>query len=237
MIACKKGRDCIVSKILIVEDEEDLSLQVADWLLKEHHTVERVMSGPAALDQLSVNKYDVIILDWLLPGLDGIQVCRRYRQTGGRTPILMLTAKSSIENKEEGLDSGADDYLAKPFHLKELSARVRALVRRASTVPAVVLSIGDIVLDPASRLVTKGGRPVHLERKEFNLLEFLMRNANRAFSAEALLDRVWESGSMASPDAIRTYIKSLRKKVDSAGKPSHITTVHGVGYKFEGPDV
>lgn len=222
-----------MSKILIVEDEEDLSLQVSDWLANEHHTVEIVADGSSALDRLCVNKYDVIVLDWLLPGVDGVQVCKRYRQMGGRTPILMLTARSSIENKEEGLDAGADDYLSKPFHLKELSARVRALVRRASASAAVVLCAGDIVLDPCARVVTRGGQPLHLERKEFNLLEFLMRNANRTFSAEALLERVWESSSMASPDAIRTYIKALRKKIDAAGKPSYITTVHGVGYKFE----
>lgn len=226
-----------MSKILIVEDEDDLALQVRDWLTREHHTVEHIANGSEAVDQLAVSKYDVIILDWLLPGMDGIEVCRKYRSMGGKTPILMLTAKSAIEDKEKGLDSGADDYLSKPFHLKELSARVRALVRRSSTQSSNVLEAGGIVLDPTSRTVMKNGEPVHLERKEFNLLEFLMRNANKTFSAEALLDRVWESGSMASPDAIRTYIKSLRKKIDCPDKTSLITTVHGVGYKLENPDV
>lgn len=226
-----------MSKILIVEDEDDLALQVKDWLTREHHTVEHVANGSEAVDHLAVSKYDVIILDWLLPGMDGIEVCRKYRSMGGKTPILMLTAKSTIEDKEKGLDSGADDYLSKPFHLKELSARVRALVRRSSTQSTNVLEAGGVVLDPTSRTVTKNGEPVHLERKEFNLLEFLMRNANKTFSAEALLDRVWESGSMASPDAIRTYIKSLRKKIDSGDNTSMITTVHGVGYKLENPDV
>ncbi|HEY9789419.1 MAG TPA: response regulator transcription factor [Candidatus Obscuribacterales bacterium] len=226
-----------MSKILIVEDEEDLAVQVCDWLTREHHTVEHVANGTEAVDHLAVSKYDVIILDWLLPGLDGIQVCRKYRSMGGKTPILMLTAKSTVEDKEIGLDSGADDYLAKPFHLKELSARVRALVRRTSTSSTTILEAGSIVLDPVARTVTKNGAAIHLERKEFNLLEFLMRNANKTFSAEALLDRVWESGSLASPDAIRTYIKSLRKKIDNPGEQSMITTVHGVGYKLESPDV
>jgi DNA-binding response OmpR family regulator len=226
-----------MSKILIVEDEEDLAAQVRDWLVREHHTVKHVANGSDAVDQLAVSKYDVIILDWLLPGMDGIQVCKKYRSMGGKTPILMLTAKSTIEDKETGLDSGADDYLSKPFHLKELSARIRALIRRTSSQSTNVLEAGDVLLDPVGRTVTKSGDPIHLERKEFNLLEFLMRNANKTFSAEALLDRVWESGSLASPDAIRTYIKSLRKKIDSPGKPSMITTVHGVGYKLELPDV
>jgi two-component system OmpR family response regulator len=226
-----------MSKILIVEDEEDLAVQVCDWLTREHHTVEHVANGNEAVDHLAVSKYDVIILDWLLPGLDGIEVCRKYRSMGGKTPILMLTAKSTVEDKETGLDSGADDYLAKPFHLKELSARVRALVRRTSTSSTTILEAGGIVLDPVARTVTKNGAAIHLERKEFNLLEFLMRNANKTFSAEALLDRVWESGSLASPDAIRTYIKSLRKKIDNPGGQSMITTVHGVGYKLESADV
>lgn len=226
-----------MSKILLVEDEDDLAVQISDWLAREHHTVEHVNNGGEAVDHLAVSKYDVIILDWLLPGLDGIEVCRKYRSMGGKTPILMLTAKSTIEEKETGLDSGADDYLAKPFHLKELSARVRALVRRSSGQSSTILEAGDIVLDPIARTVTKGGSAIHLERKEFNLLEFLMRNANKTFSAEALLDRVWESGSLASSDAIRTYIKSLRKKVDTPGGVSLITTVHGVGYKLELPDV
>ena len=226
-----------MSKILIVEDEEDLAIQVCDWLTREHHTVEHVNNGNLAVDHLAVSKYDLIILDWLLPGMHGIDICKKYRSMGGKAPILMLTAKSSIEDKEVGLDSGADDYLSKPFHLKELSARVRALVRRSSAQASTILEAGDIVLDPSARTVSKGGMPIHLERKEFNLLEFLMRNANKTFSAEALLDRVWESGSMASPDAIRTYIKSLRKKVDTPGAVSMITTVHGVGYKLEAPDV
>lgn len=226
-----------MSKILIVEDEEDLAVQVKDWLSREHYTVEHVANGVAAVDHLAVSKYDVIILDWLLPGIDGIQVCKKYRSMGGKAPILMLTAKAGIEDKEKGLDSGADDYLSKPFHLKELSARIRALIRRSSAQSGNVLQAGDIVLDPVARTVTKNSVAIHLERKEFNLLEFLMRNANKTFSADALLDRVWESGSMASPDAIRTYIKSLRKKIDTPEKNSLITTVHGVGYKLEAPDV
>ena len=226
-----------MSKILIVEDEQDLADQVCDWLSREHHTVEHINNGTLAVDQLAVSKYDLIILDWLLPGLDGVQICKRYRSMGGKTPILMLTAKTAIEDKEAGLDSGADDYLSKPFHLKELSARVRALVRRASSQSTTVLEVADIILDPVGRTVTKAGKPVHLERKEFNMLEFLMRNVNKTFSAEAILDRVWESGSMASPDAIRTYIKALRKKIDTPGAQSMIVTVHGVGYKLEAPDV
>jgi len=158
---------------------------------------------------------------------------RKFREKGGKTPILMLTARSSIDDRAEGLDSGADDYLPKPFHAKELNARLRALIRRASQATTTVLHIGTLVLDPVARKVEKEGVELKLEPKEFNLLEFMMRNANTVFSAEALIDRVWESETLVSTDAIRTYIKGIRKKVDTDGEPSIIATVHGVGYRLD----
>ena len=222
-----------MSKVLLVEDEADLASQIKLSLTREHYTVEVVDNGEAALDMLRVYQYDVIVLDWGLPGMTGLEVMRKFREKGGKTPILMLTARSSIDDRAEGLDSGADDYLPKPFHAKELNARLRALIRRASQATTTVLHIGTLVLDPVARKVEKEGVELKLEPKEFNLLEFMMRNANTVFSAEALIDRVWESETLVSTDAIRTYIKGIRKKVDTDGEPSIIATVHGVGYRLD----
>jgi OmpR-family two-component system manganese-sensing response regulator len=223
-----------MSKILLVEDELDLSNQIRDWLLRDHHMVEAIDNGEMAHHQLRVSKYDLIILDWQLPGMSGLEICKKYRAQGGKSPVLMLTARSTVDDKEAGLDAGADDYLCKPFHLKELSARVRALIRRSSGGQAEnILHLKDIALDPSARRTSKGGNEIRLEPKEFALLEFLMRNRNVVFSADALLDRVWESDTSVSPDSIRTYIKALRKKLDTAGEPSIITTVHGLGYRLE----
>lgn len=223
-----------MSKILLVEDEPDLANQVRDWLLRDRHIIEIIDNGQTAINQLRLSEYDVIILDWQLPGLSGLEVCKKYRNSGGKAPVLMLTAKSSVDEKETGLDAGADDYLCKPFHLKELSARLRALIRRATgDTGSHLLEAQGICLDPSSRRVTNNGLDVHLEPKEFALLEFLLRHKNTVFSADALLSRVWESDTEASPDAIRTYIKALRKKLDRKDQPSIITTIHGLGYKLE----
>ncbi|MBX9692323.1 MAG: response regulator transcription factor [Cyanobacteria bacterium] len=222
-----------MTKILIVEDEPLLANEIREWLQYEQYVVEIVSDGVSAENTLAHFKYDVIILDWMLPKLSGPEICKRFRASGGQTPVLMLTARSSLECKEIGLDSGADDYLTKPFHMKELSARIRSLLRREIVSPAVTLQIGEIVLDPKARTVTRGGEQVHLEPREFNLLEFLFRHPNVAFSSEALIQRVWESYSHTTSETLRSYIKSIRKKVDTPGKPSIITTVHGLGYKVQ----
>src|SRR5262249_27308926 len=141
-------------------------------------------------------------------------VLKRLRARNNKTPVVMLTAKDTIDDTEAGLDSGADDYITKPFSLREVSARVRAAVRRNSSASQTMLVAGDLELDPIARSVEKAGRPIHLEPKEFNLLEFFMRHQNQVFSADALIERVWPSDTMVSPDAIRTYIKVLRKKLD-----------------------
>lgn len=222
-----------MAKILIVEDETDLSEPVRAYLEHEHHLVEVVSDGQEAVERLRFYKYDVIVLDWLLPGLSGIEVCKAFRAAGGTTPILMLTSRKQTQDKIAGLDSGADDYLTKPFDIPEVSARVRALLRRPTHVNATTLSARNVVLQPGSFKVTRDGEDVQLLPKEFALLEFLMRHPGQVFSAEALLDRVWSSESEASPETIRTYIKRLRQKVDTEGQPSLISTVHGVGYKLD----
>jgi DNA-binding response OmpR family regulator len=221
-----------MAKILIVEDEQDFYEPIRAFLTRDHHVVEVVENGLEALDRLRFYKYDVIIMDWMLPGMQGVDVCREFRSSGGTTPILMLTAKTATGEKISGLDAGADDYLTKPFDVGEVSARVRALLRRPAALTGNVLKLGQIVLERDTHRVTKTGEEIQLLPKEFALLEFFMRHPNQVFSAEALLDRVWASDSEASPETIRTYIKRLRQKIDSKDGPSLIQTVHGVGYKF-----
>jgi two-component system OmpR family response regulator len=222
-----------MAKILVVEDERDLASLVQNWLKRDHHLVELINDGISALRQIEMNRYDIIILDLMLPGLDGMEICRRFRRSSGTTPILMLTARDGIEDKEAGLDAGADDYLTKPFHLKELAARVRALLRRGDSRPGNVLRIRDIVIDTNEYRCIKGGVEVHLLPKEFRLLEFLVRHQNQVFSAEDLLSSVWESDTPALLDTVRGHIKRLRKKLDSPDAPSLISTVYGLGYKIE----
>jgi DNA-binding response OmpR family regulator len=219
-----------MAKILVVEDDPDLAKLVGGILSVERHTIESVNDGTEALGHLRMFKYELVILDWMLPGMTGKEICQQYRDRGGNTPILMLTSRSSAEEKEEGLDAGADDYLTKPFHPKELTARVRALLRRPQTVAAKVLQVGSVTLDPKTVKVYKDGEEIHLLPKEFSLLELFMRYPNEVFSGEALLERVWAKDSAASLDTVRTYMKTLRKKIDGAKDNSLIRTVRGVGY-------
>ncbi len=222
-----------MAKILLVEDEQDLAHLIRNWLQREHHLVEMANDGYDALCNMEINKYDVIILDIMLPGMSGLEVCRQYRKSKGTTPILMVTAKNSIDDKELGLDAGADDYLTKPFHLKEVAARVRALLRRGISLPSNTLSIRDIVIDPVDYKVTKSGQEIHLLPQEFRLLEFLVRHPNQVFSAEELLGSVWESDTPAMLDTVRGHIKRIRKKLDTPGNSSIIANVYGLGYKIE----
>ena len=224
-----------MAKILLVEDDLEMCEVVSDWLTDEHYTVDVVNTGTDAVERLRFDKYDVLIFDWQLPDLTGIEVCKRFRSKGGKTPVLMLTGKSEIVDKETGLDAGADDYLTKPFHPRELSARVRALLRRSGEVKQNVLNCGDIELDPQGFKVTKAGQEVALLPKEFALLEFFLRHPNQVFSPEALLDRVWSAESEASPDTIRVHITKLRGKIDKEGQQSIIKTIHRQGYKLETP--
>ncbi|HMP53951.1 response regulator [bacterium] len=223
-----------MAKVLLVEDDRNLAGTVREWLEFEHYLVEWVETGTDALDMMKSYKYDVIIMDLTLPKMDGIEVCKNFRQQGGETPILILTGRGTVPDKELGFDAGADDYLTKPFHLKELSARIRALLRRPKDFAGEVLKAGNISLDIGSHTVTKEGKDIHLPRMEFALLEFLMRHKGQVFSAEALLDRVWTADSDKSPETIRTSVKKLRSKIDTKGEPSLIRNVHGVGYKLEG---
>jgi len=222
-----------MAKVLIVEDEKDLAALIAQWLFKkDRHLVEILHNGDEALIQMHASKFDVILLDIMLPGKSGIDVCKQYRATGGQTPIMMLTAKAHVNDKELALDAGADDYLTKPFELKELAARVRALLRRGDSKLSNVIHLRDITIHTQEHKITKNGKNVHLLPKEFRLLEFLARHPNRVFSAEQLLSSVWESDTQAHVDTVRGHITRLRRKLDTDGSPSIISTVYGLGYKI-----
>ncbi len=222
-----------MAKIILVEDDKSIREDVVDWLEFEKHTVEAVDNGNEAVDRLRLYEYDLVILDWELPGVLGIDICKKYRAFGGIAPVLMLTGKNAIEDKEAGLDSGADDYLTKPFHLKELSARIRALLRRPSTMTGTVLKVQNISLDTNTKKLSKDGEEIPLSPREYALMDFLMRHPGEVFSQEALLERVWSSESDASVFSVYTAVKTLRKKITDPGGKSILATVHGLGYKLE----
>lgn len=210
-----------------------MSGAIQEWLEDEFYVVKVVEDGETALAMLLTECFEAVVLDLMLPGLSGIEVCQKYRAAGGKTPILILTAKSTMSAKEEGLDCGADDYLTKPCNLRELSARIRALLRRPLTNPIMVLEAGNIKLDTNSRTVTKDGETLRLLPKEYILLEVLMRHSGQVLSSESLIDHVWGVNSEISPETVRSHVKSLRKKIDDPSSPSLIKTIHGMGYKIE----
>lgn len=222
-----------MAKILIVEDDLTLADYVKRWLESENHVVDHLDDGQEAISHLKIYEYDVVVLDVGLPGMSGIEVIRTYRQAGGKTPVIFLTGKDSIDDKMTGLDSGGDDYLTKPFNVKELSARIRALLRRTPDVNKDSLTYHDISMDTSTRTVKRGTRDVKLSAKEFALLEFLMRHPEQVFSAQALIDRVWTSYSDVSPESVRTYVTRLRSKIDDKDKPTIIQSLYGAGYKLK----
>lgn len=222
-------------KILVVEDEPEILVTVEQWLRSDNHIVDTASSGTEAIELLTLMQYDIVVLDWGLPGMSGIEVLKRFRAGGGTTPVIMLTGKQTLEEKETGLDSGCDDYLTKPFQLRELSARIRSVLRRStgSGGASNLLSAGDLVMDTAAHQTTKNGQPIKLMPKEYALLEFLLRHPNTVFTAEALIARVWPTDSETSSEMIRNYISRIREKIDSKGQSSIISTVHGIGYRLD----
>lgn len=224
-----------MAKILLVEDDAELAEKVRALLAEERYLVEWTSTGEDALLLLKSFAFDLIVLDWLLPGMSGIDVLKESRSVRGRTPVLMLTGKVSVLDIETGLDAGAADYLKKPFHMRELNARVRALLRRdLDATQEETLSFRWISVDPRSKSVLKNGEPIKLQPLEFALLEFLLRHPKDIFSLEALMNSVWPSEIEASPDTVRVCITRLRNKIDTEGEPSLIKTVHRVGYSLDG---
>lgn len=223
-----------MAKILVVEDHKELSDLIEDSLAANECLVDCVQTGPEALKQLRLYEYDLIILDLNLPGLSGIDVCRTFRQHGGSTPVLMLTGNRTIDDKELGFEAGADDYLCKPFHFRELVLRVKAMIRRGPGIaaPNNVISAGNISLYISEHRITKDDTEIALLPKEYALIEFFLRHPNQVFSAEALMQRVWPSSTDSSPETIRSYITRLRSKLGSSKDDPIIATVHGVGYKL-----
>jgi len=228
-----------MAKILIVEDDSAILLGLRENLAYEGHTVVEVTRGDKALETLAGAKPDLLILDIMLPGISGFEVCRRIRKEDRRLPILMLTARSDEVDKVMGLDLGADDYLTKPFSLSELLARVRALLRRTqlheeSELPST-LEFGQVRLDFISYVATRRGKPVHLTAKEFALIRYLAAHKGEALRRDLLLDRVWGEDVYPTNRTVDTHVLSLRNKLElDPSHPRYLVTVHGVGYKFIG---
>lgn len=219
-----------MAKILLVDDEPDFHDLVKAALEVHGHIIDVVTTGADAIQMLEIYEFDLVILDWMLPDQTGVDVCRTYRSRGGQTPILMLTVKAHILHKLEGFEAGVDDYLTKPFHVKELTARVTSLLRRPPMLIGKIFTVGDLRLDTNTRKVFVNGQEVRLLPREFALLEFLMRNPNQIFSKDRLVDSVWPSDSDVSPESVRTYIKRLRNKIESVAESEVLRNVHGVGY-------
>jgi DNA-binding response OmpR family regulator len=222
-----------MAKILLIEDDQSVATAVIDALEFDRHIVECFFNGEEGFERLISFEYDLVLLDWSLPGKTGIEILKDYRARGGNSPIIMLTGRTEMESKLQGFDAGADDYLAKPFNMKELLARTRALLRRPESVNSDLMEAGDVVLNLKTGKVFVKEREVSLLAKEIAVLEFLMRHRGRIFSVNELLDRVWHSESESSEDAVRQCITRLRKKIDKDSENSLITTVKGMGYKID----
>lgn len=222
-----------MAKLLVIEDDDTLRDSIVDYLSFDHHSVEHAKTLQEALDKLSFSQFEALVLDWDLPDGSGVDLLKRFRAKGGTAPILMLTGKDKLADKEVGFSAGADDYLTKPFAFKEMVMRVNALLRRPQALLGSVLTARNITLDPTSYHITKDGTSISLLPREFALLQFLMRNPHMVFSAEALLSRVWETEVDVSPAAVVACISRLRQKLEKKGDPPLFRNIHGVGYKFE----
>jgi two-component system alkaline phosphatase synthesis response regulator PhoP len=223
-----------MSRILIVEDEPDIAATLQEDLALEGHDVDTVGDGEAALARARSETFDLFVLDIMLPGVDGFDVCRTLRQSGVATPIMLLTAKSHEAEKVMGLDLGADDYVTKPFSPRELRARVRALLRRGGEAGQESLVVGDLEIDADKFELRKRGERIELTPLEFKLMAAMMRRRGVVLSRQQLLDAAWGSGTFVTERAVDTHVANLRRKIeDDPAAPRHIVSVHGVGYRFE----
>jgi two-component system copper resistance phosphate regulon response regulator CusR len=219
-------------RVLIVEDEPELADFLCRALREATWAVDCAATGSSALALLAINPYDLVVLDIGLFDIDGFEVCRRYRASGGRTPLLMLTARDALDDRVHGLDAGADDYLTKPFAVDELLARLRALARRPPTAHDVVLRYADVELDPASRIVSRAGRQLRLTAREFALLEYLLRTPERVLRRGQILEHVWDDNFDPVANAVDVLVGRVRRKLDPDGISPLIHTLRGTGYMF-----
>ena len=217
-------------QILIVEDDQRLARQLKKGLDENGHIVSLAFDGLDGVEAARQGHFDVLVFDVMLPRLDGFGVVKRLRSAGNKSPILMLTARDSVEDIVAGLDVGADDYLTKPFALKVLLARLRALARRKEVEPRLQLQVGSVILDPAQHAVTRAGSPVALTRTEFLLLEILMRNSGRVVTRDRLIEAVWGNEREVESNTLDVYVRQLRSKIEPTGSRKLIQTIRGVGY-------
>jgi len=223
-------------RILIVEDDTRMAELLRRGLTQDRHSVDVAADGLTGLQRARSQAYDTIVLDVMLPGLDGIGVARRLRTGGVQTPILMLTARDSVPDIVRGLDIGADDYLTKPFSFEVLRARLRVLARRAGADSGQILQVGDLTIAPATRQVRRGGKLILLTRTEYLLLECMMKCAGRVVSRDALIDAVWGSSDEIGKNALDVFIFQLRSKLEAGGAPRLLQTVRGFGYVLREPE-
>lgn len=222
-------------RILVIEDEHKIANAIKRGLEQESYAVDVCYDADSGLSSVLADDYDTIILDRMLPGtMDGVGVCKEIRAAGNHTPILFLTAKDQVRDRVAGLDAGADDYLVKPFAFEELLARIRALLRRPHETENTILEVADLVLDPAAFMVTRAGTQISLSRREFALLEYLMRNQNRVLSKDAIMGHVWDFDADILPNTVEVYMGYLRNKIEKPFRGSEplIHTQRGFGYVF-----
>jgi len=219
-------------KILIVEDEHLIANAIKKGLEQEHYVIDVAYDGLEGFDLASSGDYDLILLDLMLPNMNGLEICRQLRNEKNQVPILILTAKSQLEDKINGLNCGADDYLTKPFAFEELLARIRALTRRPQSTTTDSLSVGDLSLNLSNYEVTRQNKLIILSSKEYSLLECLMRHANKILTKDQLIQHVWSYESNILPNTVEVYIRNLRQKIDKNYKIKLIKTVRGFGYKI-----
>ena len=223
-------------RLLVVEDDPKLAELLSRGLREHAYAVDVATDGKAALYQAAINPYDAIILDVMLPVKSGLEVCRELRARGSRTPVLMLTARDTVLDRVAGLDTGADDYLTKPFAFPELLARLRALLRRAPELLPTTIKVGDLTVDTGAQTATRAGRPLSLTSKEYALLEFLARNAGKVVGRAAISEHVWDENHDPFSNAIEVYVNRLRRKLETDGDPPLIQTRRGAGYVLGAPD-
>ncbi len=225
-------------RILVAEDERELNSIIAKRLADEDYAVDSVFDGKNALEYMLTTSYDIVLLDVMMPGMDGFEVLKRYRAEGGTSPVLFLTARDAVSDRVRGLDSGGDDYLVKPFAFQELLARMRVLLRRNDGKnKSSVLQVGDLSLDTSSHRAVRRGREIELSSKEFSILEFLMRNEGAILSRESIREHIWSWDYDGESNVVDVYIRYLRKKIDEGESVKLIHTVRGSGYMIKGEGI